>query len=145
MINSFKGEYFFLSNFYPVVIEYNNLIFQSSEAAYQAQKCLVPIERLFFPNAKPGEAKRMGRSVLIRKDWEQVKDRIMREILVNKFSNPTLQEKLLMTRGQQLIEGNHWGDTYWGVYNGKGENKLGKILMSIRDSLKINKERIRKE
>jgi predicted NAD-dependent protein-ADP-ribosyltransferase YbiA (DUF1768 family) len=58
----------------------------------------------------------------------------MTEIVGEKFNqNPELKEKLLATKDIELVEGNHWHDTYWGVCNGVGENHLGKILMAYRD------------
>ena len=71
---------------------------------------------------------------------EEVKDQIMYEIVLNKFSqNEELREKLIATGDEYLAEGNTWHDTYWGVCNGKGKNKLGKILMQVREELKLDK------
>lgn len=72
----------------------------------------------------------------MRKDWEEVKDGIMYGIVLSKFSqNETLKHKLLSTGSEALVEGNRWKDTYWGVSNGVGENKLGHILMEVREKL----------
>ncbi len=132
MIKTFKNEYFFLSNFYPAEFTYNGISFKNSEAAFHAQKCKGT--EMKFSQLTPSEAKRMGRHVKLRKDWEQVKDGIMLDIVREKFrQNLHLKQKLLSTGTQELIEGNTWNDTYWGVCNGRGRNQLGKILMKVRE------------
>lgn len=85
----------------------------------------------------PGQAKREGNSkgILLRPDWEQVKLKIMEQLLRIKFQDPVLREALLKTYPQKLIEGNTWGDTFWGQCNGIGKNHLGKLLMQIRKEL----------
>ena len=77
----------------------------------------------------------MGRKVNLRKDWEDVKIQVMENGLRLKFQDPTLRKKLLATEDEELVEGNPWGDRYWGVCNGSGKNKLGKLLMKIRKEL----------
>ena len=85
----------------------------------------------------PSEAKRTGRKVKLRPDWEDVKINEMRNIVRAKFSqNPELAEKLIQTGDAHLEEGNTWGDRTWGTVNGSGQNLLGKILMEIRETLK---------
>lgn len=135
MITSFKGAYYFLSNFYPCNVKYNGVMFMNSEAAFQAQKC--PTRASEFSTLDPAKAKAKGRRITLRSDWEEVKDAIMYEIVKNKFTqNKKLKEALIATGDEYLEEGNTWGDTYWGVSRGKGKNKLGKILMQVRDELK---------
>jgi len=68
----------------------------------------------------------------MRPDWEAVKDDIMYRCVLAKFEDPILRQRLLDTGDQELIEGNTWGDTYWGVCKGKGRNMLGKTLMAVR-------------
>lgn len=137
MINKFVGEYAFLSNFFEIPIYYSGILYQNSEAAFQAQKTLDPEERKKFSTLSSNEAKKKGRHVALRDDWEQVKDDIMFDIVLSKFaSNPVLKNLLLNTNNEELIEGNTWNDTYWGVCNGEGENHLGKILMKVRSLLK---------
>lgn len=137
MINKFRGKYYFLSNFYETDIKYDGINYRNTEAAFQAQKVLSDDEKRKFSNLDARRAKKLGRRVKLRKDWEKVKDNYMYEICLAKFSqNHELAEKLLETGDEELIEGNQWKDTYWGVYNGKGKNKLGKILMRIRKELR---------
>lgn len=133
-ICGFFNEYRFLSNFYEVPVQYNGLLFRSSEAAFQAQKC--PERANEFLNLSPDEAKRMGRKINIRSDWESVKDTVMYEIILAKFSqNEALKKKLIDTGDAFLAEENWWGDKYWGTVNGVGRNQLGKTLMKVRREL----------
>ncbi|MBP3379754.1 MAG: NADAR family protein [Ruminococcus sp.] len=136
-IDSFRNEYFFLSNFYEAPITYEGLTYQNNEAAFQAQKCADPKEREAFTRMNPSEAKRAGRRVQLRKDWEDIKISVMADIVMAKFSqNRKLAEKLLATGDACLEEGNDWGDRIWGTVNGQGANCLGRILMDTRENLK---------
>lgn len=131
----FKDDYFYLSNFYETPIFYKGYYFRNNEAAFQGMKCPDRIEE--FCQLNPSEAKRLGRKVILRPDWEFVKEAVMYEICKEKFlQHPSLAQKLLSTGDGLLVEGNSWGDREWGVCNGVGNNKLGKILMSIRNELK---------
>jgi N-glycosidase YbiA len=136
-ITEFKDEYRFLSNFDQTsTILYDFMSYRSVEHAYQAAKTLNLEERKKIKACEtPGKAKRMGQTVTLRADWEEIKLDVMRDLLYKKFSLHPLREKLLATGTKELVEGNNWGDTYWGVCNGKGENRLGIILMDIRADL----------
>ena len=137
VIDSFRGKYFFLSNFFEAPVIYDGITYLNNEAAFQAQKTLVNKERLSFAMLNPSQAKKRGRAVSLRPDWEDVKLDIMYNICKAKFTqNETLKTKLLKTGDATLIEGNTWGDKIWGQVNGVGENNLGKILMRIREELK---------
>lgn len=127
-ISKFRGEYAFLSNFYIL----NDG--KSVEHYYQAAKCTNISDYLTILSAStPTEAKRLGKKIEIRRDWDQIKLIVMERLLIKKFSDPILAEKLVNTLDYQLIEGNEWGDTFWGVCNGVGHNYLGRMLMNIRD------------
>lgn len=133
MIERFEGQFKFLSNFYPCTVMLDGEEFPSIEHAYQAAKTLVAAQRAQVSKCfSPGEAKKLGRTLLLRDDWEDVKLAIMEALLREKFVDPTLEKQLLDTGEQELVEGNWWGDTYWGVCRGSGENHLGKLLMKIR-------------
>jgi ribA/ribD-fused uncharacterized protein len=138
-IDSFQGEYRFLSNFWPAVVDYEGISYPSVEHAYQSAKTLDRSERRRIAAiAEPGEAKRAGRALPNqRADWEQVKLRVMEDCVRYKFTrHADLREKLLATGTAELIEGNTWNDRFWGVCDGQGENHLGKILMKVRTELR---------
>jgi len=143
-IDSFSEAFRFLSNFYPAPLLYEGIEYATSEHAFQAAKTLDQDQRLNIAMLEtPGESKRYGKTVKLRPDWDDIKVRVMCEIIDAKFTqNPNLKEKLLATEDAILIEGNTWGDTFWGVCNGKGENNLGKILMGFRENLNILNEEI---
>jgi len=138
-IDSFRGEYSFLSNFYGVPIKLGKCIFPSSEHAYQTAKTKDKKLRKQIAQAKtPGEAKRIGRTIKLIENWEKQRVEIMYKILRAKFSqHKDLMDKLLATEDAELIEGNTWGDRYWGMCRGRGENKLGKLLMLLREEFSI--------
>lgn len=136
-IDKFAGDNFFLSNFFPTQIEFEGITYSSTEAAFQAQKTLDQTERKRFIDISPSQAKHLGRRVSLRSDWEDVKARIMHDVVLAKFTqHPDLADKLYLTGDDRLIEGNTWGDTYWGQVNGKGLNMLGEILMIVRQELR---------
>ncbi len=138
-INKFDGtQYRFLSNFYTCVVHYDGIIYPSSEHAYQAAKTTDFTLRQVIANMDtPGQTKSAGKRLSIREGWNTIKFNIMSEIVLIKFAtSASLRLKLLGTGDAELIEGNTWGDQYWGVCNGKGENNLGKILMHVRNILK---------
>lgn len=133
MINQFRGPYRFLSNFY---VEEDG---KTVEHYFQAAKATSSVEgRRILAASTPGKAKKLGRSSQQRHDWEGVKDIVMLTLLRRKFANPDLQKKLLATYPEELVEGNTWGDTYWGqdTDSGLGLNKLGQLLMQVREELR---------
>lgn len=149
-IDSFSGKYRFLSNFFPCEIEFEGVGYRTTEHAFQAAKTTdADLRRPFWENAphlygKPltaGDAKKLGRKLPLRPDWEQVKLSVMEQVLRRKFepqkfvSTITLRELLLDTGDAVLIEGNTWNDCYWGVCRGEGENHLGRLLMKVRADL----------
>lgn len=147
-IKHFAGKYEFLSNFSRIVqIQYEGDLYPTVEHAFQAAKTLDKTQRVAFQNPvlTPGESKSLGRSITLRPDWEQVKNRVMRAILDDKFSavHPHVRQMLLDTGDELLIEGNHWHDQVWGdCYCGRevcmpeGQNRLGNTLMVVRDIIR---------
>lgn len=135
MIGEFKGDNAWLSNFYPAIVVWHNYPFHTVENAYQASKLRCPtIEELrAIDFMRPGAAKQKMRGVARRSNHLS----IMRQLLVQKFSWPELRDKLIATGTERLIEGNYWGDTYWGVSakSGQGDNHLGRLLMAVRSEL----------
>lgn len=135
-INHFKNEYFFLSNFYPVQIVIDNITYGSVEHAYVAMKTLdVEIRKKISQIDRPSGVKKFGRTIQLRSDWDHVKLPLMMGLLCIKFQNPELKLMLKSTGSDYLEEGNWWGDTFWGVCRGIGENNLGKLLMEIRSQI----------
>lgn len=138
----------FLSNFYPykkdgsryehsVNVIFEGMVYDCTENAYQAAKSLDPEVRKKIQAMTPFESKKywIGREDEVRPDWENVKFNFLRDFNRQKFyGNPELMKMLKATGDAVLEEGNTWGDTYWGICDGVGENNLGKILMEIRDT-----------
>ena len=137
VIDSFRGDFGFLSNFYESSIWVDGEQYRSVEHAYQASKAGSEETKKLIRDAKtPGIAKRLGYSCQLPPDWDSKKIAIMRDLIRKKFENPLLRSLLVATEDAVLIEGNTWNDTYWGVCRGKGQNWLGKILMGVRDECK---------
>lgn len=134
-ITAFADEYRFLSNFHSAPVTFDGITFPDVECAFQAQK--EPEMAHLFTRLTPAQAKRNGRRARLRDDWDDVKDDIMYELVRLKFKHHlSLRAKLLATGQRELIEGNAWDDTYWGVCKGVGENRLGHILMRVRDEFR---------
>lgn len=149
-INGFQGEYRWLSNFHPspiVLTEYGEeRVYYSVEHAYQALKAtnLEDHERIRTAST-PALAKKLGQSVQIREGWDRDKDAVMLRCLRLKFApGSVVGGKLLGTGDADLIEGNTWGDSYWGqVQRGGvwvGKNMLGRLLMQVRAEIRRSSE-----
>lgn len=157
MIDSFRGRWLFLSNFYPVEIEHQGIKYPTVEHYYVAMKikndqqingqfisymdCREMISKI--PADKANMAKNFGKTLKIRKDWDDIRLDTMFWGVQEKFKKDDLIEMLLMTGDEELIEGNNWHDNFFGICNcgpcgGKGLNNLGKILMKIRKNIKEN-------
>lgn len=142
-IDKFEGEFRYLSNFWPCTITYEGFTYSSCEHAYQAAKTLIPEERVPFWSSRlsAAQAKKLGQTLKIRRDWEEVKVSVMELLVRLKFEDPSLMYRLQKTAPAKLIEGNYWHDQVWGDcycekhINIPGKNHLGIILMSIRDGI----------
>jgi N-glycosidase YbiA len=137
MIDSFQGKHRWLSNFWPAQVAYDGQIYPTVEHAYVASKTLdLSMRGVVCSTTSPGHVKRLGKNLVLRPNWENLKYSIMEYLVTQKFYNhKDLREMLLSTGDMELVEGNGWGDTYWGVCNGVGQNHLGKILMKVRKEL----------
>lgn len=134
-IEQFSGQFRFLSNFHPCTVYLDATAYPSVEHAYQAAKTSILPLRVPFQSFRmtAGQAKRQGRKLPIRSDWEQIKVAMMKTLVMSKFENSSELRRLLLATGlQPLVEGNHWNDYFWGKCYGVGENHLGKILMEVR-------------
>jgi len=142
-IDEFRGPTRWLSNFEYAEVTIDGKTYKTNEHYFQACKAITEAEheaiRLV---SSPKEAKHMGRQVACRSDWEGVKDAVMLKGLRAKFAvGSDLAVRLLATEDRPLIEGNPYGDRYWGaVRKGNqwvGKNRLGKLLMQVRQELRI--------
>ena len=144
MIDNFRGDYFFLSNFSPSPLLFAGMEWPTLEHAYQAWKSrewIIRDQIRKLPTA--ANARRAGRSLPRRRDWNQVREPLMLALLRCKFGqSKVLADKLLVTGDEELVEGNDWGCVFWGMVkdaDGKwtGENHLGLLLMQVRGELRI--------
>ncbi len=144
-IDSFKGEYRWLSNFHLAEVEFEGIKYPSTEHAYQAAKSdSKEIREEISKLEKPNQAKKAGKLfTVLPPDWHTSrKFEVMEAVLREKFfKHPDLRTKLLETGAVELIEGNTWHDNEWGSCicekcNNTGKNNLGKLLMKIREELK---------
>ncbi len=134
-ILGFQGEYRWLSNFVPVDIEFDDVIYPSVEHAYVAAKCNDICDRSPIQKMTAGQAKRYGKTMHLSPWFESSKISIMRGFLDQKFSKEPYRQLLIDTDGSYIEETNAWGDTFWGVCDGKGQNILGVLIMQIRSEI----------
>lgn len=142
-IDRFDGtEHAFLSNFYPSPITgASGIVYPTVEHAFQAAKTADHGSRLLIARLPtPGKAKRAGRALELDggiEGWNARRDHVMRHCLRLKFVlGGRLALMLMATDDAELVEGNTWGDRYWGVVDGVGENRLGNLLMERRAELR---------
>jgi ribA/ribD-fused uncharacterized protein len=147
VIDEFRGRWFFLSNFSECKIEFQGIAYPTVEHYYVAMKSNSDqmINGKYYTSAdfremiakikEPAIVKKIGQQIKVRKDWSEKKLEFMNFAIREKFKDENLAEKLKSTGNSLLVENNLWKDTFWGVFNGKGENHLGKILMKVRDEI----------
>lgn len=142
MIDSFRGDYAFLSNMHECNFRWQGRDYPALENAYQAMKCIDETDKYQFTQISPSKAKRLGRKIAMRPDFNGFKYELMRNMLDVKFSkeiNSDLLQKLLATQPESIIEGNWWHDNYWGICKcDKCKNKLhynylGELLQRKRN------------
>jgi ribA/ribD-fused uncharacterized protein len=143
-IKMFNKEYAFLSNFYPAIIQFEGLNYATVEHAFVAAKTTEFFFRkliVSLPAEKAGLAKKRGRTIKLRKGWDDMKIDIMHELLCYKFKQPSFKKMLLETGDAKLIEGNFWHDNIWGncmcpkCKDIEGQNWLGRLLTDVRDQV----------
>jgi len=147
IIDRFEGRWRFLSNFHPCEVEHQGIRYPSVEHYYVAMKCnneqmfygrhytIGDFREMIARTASAAVVKSIGQKMKVRKDWEEKKLDFMLYGIREKFRDPQLRELLLSTEGSSLVEGNDWKDRFWGVYEGKGLNHLGRILMCVRKEI----------
>ena len=135
----FRNKYFYLSNMYPATCTDSlGYTYKCSEAYFQACKCKDVKDRINFTNLDGYGAKRLGRTVELVDNWDELKDKFMLLALFAKFTqNPELGKQLvlLVKSGTPIQKDNYWNDTYWGVCKGKGKNRLGELLTKVGEAL----------
>ena len=138
IIAGFFGDWRWLSNFWPATVTFDGVDYSTVEHAYQAAKTSDLAWRQRIRSAcTPWRAKRLGRQVPLRDGWDQIKLSVMETLVRQKFErNSELGKKLTATYPSELQELNNWGDHFYGICNGTGENHLGKILMKVRSELR---------
>lgn len=147
IIDAFRGEHYFLSNYFPAPVPFRGIVFPTSEHAFAAAKTTdIAAVQAIASALTPGDAKAIGRRVALIPHWDALRYATMHDILLAKFThNPELRDKLLATRGALLVEGNTWHDQTWGSCscpqhaNVPGDNALGVLLMMLR--LRLDVER----
>ncbi len=130
----FRNEYWFLSNMFPCEIHVNGLKFKCAEACFQSFKTTDLELRKKFQNLNGFEAKKLGKKIKLRSDWNKIRLEVMFRVVLAKFHQHPELLTLLQNISDPIVEENSWHDTFWGKCNGIGENNLGVILMRIRDS-----------
>jgi N-glycosidase YbiA len=147
IIKEFTGDYAFLSNFYPSPLVFDDITFPTVEHYFQASKSNDPAEHAKIAALPtPGKAKRAGRLLSLRPNWDSFRILVMITALKIKFAAGTeLAEKLLATGNAYLQEGNRHGDVFWGVDldTNNGKNKLGELLMKQRYQLRVDQESLK--
>lgn len=143
MITSFRGKYSFLSNFYPCPVVLDEETYPTVEHAFQASKTRCKDARRVIREAStPSRAKRMGREVTLRDDWEFIKLEVMYRLVRQKFACSDMYSQLLETDSEVIVKCNQWHDNFWGncicpkCTDTPGQNWLGKILMGVRDTIR---------
>lgn len=134
-IFGFFGSYRFLSNYHICNVEYNGVVFQTTEAAYQAAKFTNPQVWKIFAGLRHVDCRIIGQSIVQPSDWKVKRIRVMFDVNQSKYKDATLRELLQNTGNRRLVEANDWGDVFWGTTpDGAGQSILGNLLMCIRDS-----------
>lgn len=135
-IKEFQGEYRWLSNFWPAKVVLDGVIYPSVENAYQAAKTH-PWRRAPYRECSAAQAKKLSHEIEVRSGWDaDEKVAVMRALIEQKFApDSALAKKLVATGARRLVEGNTWGDRFWGVCRGTGQNMLGKLIMERRTAL----------
>lgn len=140
VIGPFRGKYAWLSNFAAVPVTFGGILYPSVEHAYQAAKTHDQEIRLAVASHPSKGLKAFARSFQLRADWDMAKTEVMYNLLVAKFTQEPFKRLLLTTGDTTIVEKNYWHDNFWGSCDcprcgNRGENRLGKMLMKIRQNL----------
>lgn len=135
-ITELKGDYEFLAMTYNHPITVDGLTYTNAEAAFWAQRIADKNARVKLTRLSPMKARAKALQAYPIDDWDEIKDDILKHILEIKFSDDVLKKKLLDTGSMKILNNNTYRDEYYGIYNGKGKNILGKMIMNLRESLR---------
>lgn len=139
MIYRFRGNYNWLSNFYPVKIKLKDIVYPSVENAYQSMKNNNIYWKHYCRDNSPKDVKIKSKTIKIRKNWDNIKIKCMEFCLIQKYQQEPFKTLLKKTKNENILEGNDWGDSFWGVdltvNPNYGENNLGRLIMDIRKKL----------
>lgn len=142
IIEQFRGEYRWLSNFHNCKIEFDGYTYPTAEHAFMSAKSNSIEWKEFCSDSRrtPGEVKKAGKKVELIEDWDNKKFDVMKKIQQIKYNQEPFKSLLLKTKDKHIQEGNYWNDLEWGfcLKTFKGNNRLGEIIMEVRDTL--NKE-----
>lgn len=147
---AFQGEPAFLSNLHPANFVMRGIKFNCAEQAYQFYRaaCVNNLEasQSILKCADPKDIRLMGKKLDPSVKWDQIKDEKMKMIVLNKFTqNKELALKLIGTGNTRLIEATrcpYWGagltlgSREWGKGYFPGQNKLGELIMEVREELR---------
>ena len=137
-ILGFNGEHRWLSNFQAAPVRLDGVEYPSVENAYQAAKRPLN-DRQAFRTCSAAEAKKLNKGYEVPNQFHEQKEQIMQNLVQQKFQIAGLRARLVATGNATIVEDNWWGDRFWGVCKGMGENRLGKIIMQIRNEIKKEK------
>ena len=141
MVESFRGEYRYLSNFQAVKIIFEGIEYPSIEHAYMSAKSdsMEWKSKCADKNITAGKIKRLSHTISLKADWDDIKLDVMTEVIDQKFNQEPFNTLLLDTGDKYIQEGNRHNDTFWGfcLETNKGENNLGKLIMEKRNMIKI--------
>ena len=136
-ITEFQGEFRWLSNFFPVQIEYDGIVYPSVENSYQAGKLINRKDREMFINITPGKAKKLWRNYPTYNLTEEFRLNLMYQLLSIKFNQEPFKSLLIATGDCYIQEGTRWFEPFWGkqLSTGEGKNMLGHLIMQIRKQI----------
>lgn len=137
----YEGRHYMLSNCSAHALYFNGISCPTAEHAYQGSKFSETSMRLFVSKQiSPLGAKKVAHNNRdkYRSDWEEVKLRVMEEILRVKLTTHSEVREALLETGQAEIMEDSPSDSFWGSGpDGRGQNHLGKIWMKLRAELQL--------
>ncbi len=132
-----NSGYAWLSNFYDSPIRWRQREYATAEHLYQAMKATNIEDHILVQSApSPAHAKKAGRSIEMRPDWDMVRLDVMRGVLMLKFARTKVLAKWLLDTGTAPLVETSPHDRYWGRTPTGGQNKLGQLLVARRSFIR---------